>query len=618
MRSQPTIRRGVMRVALVTTSVALLINALALMVLDLHDYREVRFGEIRTQAHILVRASAAAIAFDDQKEAGNALRLLQEDASIFAAGVYLPSGQLFASYARPGETVPSAVGTPRGLQVEGDRIQGFYAVLSDDGASGTVYLSAHYGLYKRVLQYLGSLVIAMVCAFGIAILLSNALQKWVTQPILAVTHAARRVLEGHDYSVRADPQPGYETGVLADAFNQMLAEIHRRNDEIQHEMKERAEAEEALREADKRKDRFLATLAHELRNPLAPIMSGVQVLRLPAASDADRARARDVIDRQVRQMARLLDDLLDVGRITNDKLELRKQRVSLSTIMESAIEASRPLIEQAGHTLQLSMPDAPVELDADPIRIAQVLSNLLNNAAKYTNKGGHIRIYSACQNGSVRITVEDDGIGMTAEDISKLFDIFAQSASAAHLSRGGLGIGLFLVKSLTEMHGGTVSAQSDGPGKGSRFVVTLPVRASSHTAEHTDGPQHLLSLSSRKILVVDDNRDAAESLAAMLRIDGNEVCTSLDGASALHAVSSHAVDVAFIDIGMPGMNGYEVARAIRNSKAGSDMLLVALTGWGQAEDRRKALEAGFDAHLTKPARVEDIEAVLRQADTARS
>ena len=612
MRSQPTIRRGVMRVALVTTSVALIINALALMVLDLHDYREVRFGEIRTQAHILVRASAAAIAFDDQKEAGNALRLLQEDASIFAAAVYLPGGQLFASYAREGENVPPAIGTHR-LHVEGDRIQGFYSVFSEDGASGTVYLSAHYGLYKRLFQYLGSLVIAMVCAFGIAILLSNALQKWVTQPILAVTNAARRVVENHDYSVRAGAQPGYETAVLADAFNQMLVEIHRRNDEIQREMKERAEAEEALREADKRKDRFLATLAHELRNPLAPIMSGVQVLKLAAASDADRTRARDVIDRQVRQMARLLDDLLDVGRITNDKLELRKQRVSLYTIMESAIEASRPLIEQAGHTLRASMPDTPIELEADPIRIAQVLSNLLNNAAKYTNRGGHISFFAERENGDVRIAIEDDGIGMTQEDISKLFDIFAQSASAAHLSRGGLGIGLFLVRSLTEMHGGTVSAYSDGPGRGSRFVVRLPVRDAAHSGQCPEAPRDLHSLPGKKILVVDDNSDAAESLAAMLRIDGNEVRTAFDGANALSLLERQPADIAFIDIGMPGMNGYEVARAIRTTRAGSDVVLVALTGWGQAEDRRKALEAGFDAHLTKPARVEEIEAVLRQA-----
>ncbi|HET9663578.1 MAG TPA: ATP-binding protein, partial [Burkholderiales bacterium] len=484
---------------------------------------------------------------------------------------------------------------------------------------GMVYISAHFGLYRRLYQYLGILVIAMACAFGMAVVLSNTLQRRVTKPILAVTEAARRVVEGHDYSVRADPQPGYETGVLADAFNQMLAEIHQRADEIQRQMHERIEAEEALREADRRKDRFLATLAHELRNPLAPIMSGVQVLKLQAASEADRARARNVIDRQVRQMARLLDDLLDVGRITNDKLELRKQRALLSSIVESAIEASRPLIEQAGHSIDVSIPEEAIELEADPIRIAQVLSNLLNNAAKYTNPGGRIVLRAERVNADVEITVADNGIGMAPEDLGKLFDIFAQSASASHLSHGGLGIGLFLVKSLTEMHGGSVSAYSEGPGKGSRFTVRLPTATASARPRHEEALAIRAPRESRKILVVDDNSDAAESLAAMLRIDGNEVRTSFDGRSALSLLQVYSPDAAFIDIGMPGMDGYDVARAIRGTEGGGDMLLVALTGWGRADDRRKALEAGFDAHLTKPAHTEDIHAVLgTHAATARS
>jgi signal transduction histidine kinase/ActR/RegA family two-component response regulator len=601
-----------MRVALVTTLVALLINAVALIVLDLYDYRNTRANEVRTAAQIIVRATAAAVAFDDPKEAGKALTLLREDPSVFSAAVYLPNGKLYTSYVRDGETVPPSVAAPEGFRIDGDRIHGFYSVEGEDGVAGTVYLSAHLGLYKRLYQYLGILIIAMACAFGMAVMLSNALQRWVTRPIVAVTDVARQVVERHDYTIRTDPQPGYETGVLADAFNQMLAEIHRRADEIQHEMRERGEAEEALREADRRKDRFLATLAHELRNPLAPIMSAVQVLRLPAAAETDREKARDVIDRQVRQMARLLDDLLDVGRITNDKLELRKQRVALSSMVESAIEASRPLIEHAGHSIEVSLPAEPVELDADPIRIAQVLSNLLNNAAKYTNPGGKIRLHAERDSREVRITVEDNGIGMAPENIARLFDIFAQSASASHLSRGGLGIGLFLVKSLTEMHGGKVTAHSEGSGKGSRFVIQLPTATSKVVQGQVDVPQIFASPQKRKVLVVDDNGDAAESLAAMLRIGGHDVRTSFDGHSALSILDSYSPDVVFIDIGMPVMNGYQVATTMRSmQKNGADMLLVALTGWGQAEDRRKALEAGFDAHLTKPARAEDIDAVLR-------
>jgi signal transduction histidine kinase len=372
----------VSRVALLTTFVALLANAATLIALDIHEYRSTQLADVRTQAEMLGRTSAAAVAFGDQREAASVLDLLQQNPSVYAAAVYSPDGKIFASYAQARERAPPPIAWRPGLAFERDRIVGFHTVKEGKGEPTTVYLSAYYGIYDRLRRYLGILALVMVVALGIAFVLSNALQSSVTKPILEVTDAARRVVERQDYSVRAEPQSGNETGLLAEAFNQMLAEIDRRQGEVLREMREREQAEEALREADRKKDRFLATLAHELRNPLAPILTGVQVLKRKGVNDPDQAWSHDMIDRQVRHMARLLDDLLDVGRITNEKLELRKQRISLATVVDSAMETSRALIERSQHQIEIVLPDEDAYLDADPIRLAQIFSNLLNNAGQ--------------------------------------------------------------------------------------------------------------------------------------------------------------------------------------------------------------------------------------------
>jgi signal transduction histidine kinase/ActR/RegA family two-component response regulator len=607
---QRTIRRSVTAVALLTTFTALLVNAAALLVLDIVEFRGNALAEARTQAEMLARASAAAVAFNDAAEAGKALGLLRGNPSVTASAVYSEDGRLFASFAQPGENVPAlALATREPLAFEGVRIAGFHTLREGATPATTVYLSTRHGFYERLSRYLAILAGVLLGALGIAALLSDALQRAVSRPIQAVIAAARQVVERHDYGVRVDPQPGHETALLAEAFNKMLSEIERRSREVLREIKEREHAEEALREADARKDRFLATLAHELRNPLAPITTSLELLNQKNVPEDKLLWARKVIDRQVRHMARLLDDLLDVGRITNDKLELRRQTMTLASVIDAALEASRPAIEGASHKLEVSLPSTPVYVEADPVRLAQVFSNLLTNAAKYTDPGGRIMLSAQTEGAEVFVSVTDTGIGVAPGDLNGLFEIFAQSGSARERAQGGLGIGLYLVKSLTEMHGGSVHARSEGLGKGTRFTVRLP--RTEPAAQAAIRPAATL-VRPLRVLVADDNRDAAESLAALLRMSGNDVRVAGDGEEALAQAAKFRPHVAFLDIGMPRLNGYEAARKLRATPWGRRMVLVGLTGWGGEDVRRRAFESGLDHHVTKPAQLEVLQELLRK------
>jgi CheY-like chemotaxis protein/two-component sensor histidine kinase len=313
-----------------------------------------------------------------------------------------------------------------------------------------------------------------------------------------------------------------------------------------------------------------------------------------------------VIDRQIRHMARLLDDLLDVGRIANDKLELRRQTVTLASVVEAALEASRPAIEAGNHALEVALPATQVYLDADPVRLAQVFSNLLTNAAKYTDRGGRLRLSARIEGPDVAVSMEDNGIGVAPEDLPKLFELFEQTGAARGRAQGGLGIGLYLVKSLVELHGGSVRAASEGAGKGSRFTVRLPRTEAAHPAAR---PLPML-VRPRRILLADDNRDAAESLAALLRLSGNEVSVAEDGEQAVALAAELRPHIAFLDIGMPKLDGYEAARRIRSGPGGSHVVLVGLTGFGGEEVRRRAFESGMDHHVTKPAQLEVIQELL--------
>jgi signal transduction histidine kinase len=368
-------------------------------------------------------------------------------------------------------------------------------------------------------------------------------------------------------------------------------------------------SERQLREAHARKDEFLATLAHELRNPLAPIRNALHVLRR-RTPDPSLAPLHDIVDRQLRQMVRLVDDLLEVSRITRGKVALHLEDLDLASILRGAIETSRPLIDAARHALVLELPSEPVQIHGDAVRLGQVFSNLLNNAAKYTDDGGRIRVAARVQGEEVAVTVEDNGIGIDPPMLSSVFDIFTQVRDANARAQGGLGIGLTLVRSLVGLHSGRVTAHSDGPGKGSRFTVYLPI-ASRQADTAVDGrAEHGNPVLARHIIVVDDNRDAADTLSMALRQHGADVQTTYSARDALEALPPNSHVAVIADLGMPELDGFELARRIRADSANAHVTLIALSGWGQLEDRTRAQCAGFDAHFTKPADIEALVAAL--------
>jgi signal transduction histidine kinase/ActR/RegA family two-component response regulator len=381
---------------------------------------------------------------------------------------------------------------------------------------------------------------------------------------------------------------------------------------IRDHLAERGRLEQELRNTDRKKDDFIALLAHELRNPLAPIRNGLQVLRLTAGDAAAVAQARAMMDRQLSHMVRLIDDLLDVSRISRNKMELRKERVLLADVVASAVETARPLIEAAGHELAVALPPRPVFVDADLTRLAQVLGNLLTNSAKYTGKGGRICLAAERNAAEVIFTIKDNGIGIPAQSLPHIFDMFSQVDRSTERSTGGLGIGLALVKGLVEMHGGTVSAESEGEGKGSTFTVRLPATEGrsaplAATSAETEGPGI-----GRRVLVVDDNRDGAESMAMMLQLLGDEVRSAHDGIEAVEVAEQFLPHVILMDVGMPRLNGLDATRRIREQPWGKEITVIALTGWGQQSDRQRSREAGCDGHLVKPVNLSDLEKLLSE------
>ena len=410
-----------------------------------------------------------------------------------------------------------------------------------------------------------------------------------------------RALGGTDYA--SDGTPTHFDGVTVDVSAQKLDQLQLGNLNRQ------------LREQDRRKDEFLATLSHELRNPLAPIRTSAHILGSPRLQPEQLQLARTVIQRQVGRMALLLDDLLDVARITQGKLALKKDRVTLTSIVDTAVEASRPLLDERHHRLTIALPSNPVWLEVDPLRLSQVLSNLLTNAAKYSNAGGQIELIATVEEGPVRLTVRDEGIGIPPELLDRIFDMFSQVDAGSARSDGGLGIGLALVKGLVELHGGTVEAKSAGIGRGSEFTVHLPETALTATDE-TVSPREAspASRTGRRVLIADDNKDAADSLATLLQMGGHEVRVVYNGRAALALAQSFRPDVALLDIGMPELSGYEIATLLRGEPWGTTIRLLALTGWGQDGDRQRAKEAGFDLHLTKPIDVDALESLLSGED----
>ena len=413
-----------------------------------------------------------------------------------------------------------------------------------------------------------------------------------------------------------------ELEALNVSLQQANAELERANAALQGEVTVRSRAEDALRQADRHKDEFLAMLAHELRNPLAPIRNAVHLMRMKALQDPQMCLARDVIERQLSQLTRLVDDLLDVSRITRGKINLTRQPLKVSELIARAVETVEPIIQGRSQVLTVELPEQPPVVDGDCMRLTQAIANVLGNAAKYTDAGGSIVLQVCARARDVEIRVRDTGIGIPAEVLPKIFDLFTQLDQRMERPQSGLGIGLALVRRLVQMHGGSVSAHSEGAGRGSEFVICLPLMTPAVlpavgdqlTAEYQAArPQH------RRILVADDNLDALESLAALLALNGHEVHRAQDGAAALQAAMRHRPEVIFLDIGMPQMDGYEVARRIRAHEWGKELLLIAVTGWGQESDRQRSFAAGFDFHLVKPVDLEKLNQLLSKVsavDTA--
>lgn len=389
--------------------------------------------------------------------------------------------------------------------------------------------------------------------------------------------------------VYANPIHG-DSGELLGALNIMI------------DISDHKRVENALKDADRSKNAFLATLAHELRNPLAPLRNATEILHLKVPPVPELQWALDVIDRQMRQITRLVDDLLDVGRITSNKFTLRKGRVALGDILNAAVEISQPYIQAAHLQLHIDIPDEPAYINGDVTRLTQVFVNLLHNSTKYTEAGGKIWLSMERKDHEVEVAVRDTGIGISPQLLPRIFDMFAQAEQPPDWSPGGLGIGLTLAKQVVDIHGGSISAFSEGSGLGSRFSVRLPVVDAVHCPLERRPVQQTSSAlpSDLRILVVDDDKDITDSLVMLLELMGNKIRTARDGCEAMEVAEGYRPDVMLLDIGMPKLNGYEAARQIRQQPWGDDMVLVAFTGWGQDADRQRAREAGFDHHLVKP------------------
>jgi signal transduction histidine kinase/ActR/RegA family two-component response regulator len=405
--------------------------------------------------------------------------------------------------------------------------------------------------------------------------------------------------------VRVPRSTNDETGALVDAFNDLLARVGQRTAELESEMEVRQRAEAALFEANRRKDEFLATLGHELRNPLAPIRNAIHYLSLQPGNDPEARKTLAMAERQVKHMVRLIEDLLDISRITRDALDLRIEPFELSEFVEEIAESSRYAAADGAHDLEFSAPKPGVRLLADRARLLQATGNVIHNAIKYTPEGGRIRVDVSSEGDRLSIVVTDTGIGIPRDRIDEIFQPFVQLDRTLEKARGGLGIGLALAQRIVAMHGGKLTAESEGPGKGSRFRIELPgVQPAPEPAAETTAPAASAPAAGAarpiRVLVADDNVDSADSLALLLSRVGHEVVVANDGLEALRRAEETRPDLALLDIGMPGLNGYDVARRIRSESWGTAMRLVALTGWGQHEDKTQATEAGFDAHLTKP------------------
>ncbi len=619
-----SVRRKVMVIILITTFVALLVSMIALLTYEARAYHDFLVADLTTQADILAVNSAPALAFNDPEAAHANLALLANRAGIAAAAIYTIDGQLFASYRQAGRDVrfPERVEL-RDPEVDGEAMRLLHPISRNDELLGMVYLQADYDLADRIADYLMILGASMAMSLIVAALLSLWLQGTVTAPILAVTRIAQKIVRDRNYRLRATRTTEDEIGMLVDAFNAMLHEVSARQHELEEsnrklkqESEERRSAEAALRLADRRKDEFLATLAHELRNPLAPMVNALTLLEATATPPETARQARAIIGRQLSHMIRLVEDLLDVSRISQGKLTIRKELVGLGGVLKSAVDTVRPLLAAKEQSLSISLPDEPVHLQADSVRLSQVFANLLNNASKYTAAGGRISLSAVVEDHVARIMIADNGQGISPATLPVMFEMFVQDPESELRGQPGLGVGLALAKRLVELHGGSIDAASEGRGHGSTFTVRMPVEEAPPALPEPVAGKPCRDYARYRILLVDDNVDFATSLGVLLRTLGHEVEITHDAPEALAAAGAFRPDFAFLDIGLPTMDGYELARKLTENLS-NKVRLVAISGWGQKEDRRLADVAGFGWYLVKPVEIGSIRSILESAADMR-
>ncbi|MGZ8320436.1 MAG: ATP-binding protein, partial [Telluria sp.] len=566
-----SVRGKLTRMAMTTAFVAVFAAALAMLVYDLESFRRTWVDDITAQAKLVGRAAAPALSFSDGQAAADNLAMLRARPAVLESVIFDARGKPFATFSRDGRPVadfPQAPGAA-GHSIADGKLSVYTPVMENGEFVGTVYISEVFPLVERAQSYAWILGAVMMVCLCLAALVAASLQGAITRPLGAITAVAREVMSRKDFGLRVNINEGGEIGTLVDALNGMLEELGHRaqaleatNRRLEDEIRVREEAEAALRVADRRKDEFLATLAHELRNPLAPIRTGLDILRMKEGDREATERARGIMDRQLGQMVRLVDDLLDVSRINTGKLNITPEPVSLRQVVGNALEIARPHIDVFDHQLDVALPEQDVTVMGDATRLAQIISNLLNNAARYTPRGGKIALAVETGRGEVAIRVSDNGIGISADMLPAIFNMFSQADTSLERTSAGLGVGLSLARHLAQLHGGTVEASSAGTGQGSTFTLRLPLSEVPGGAEPRPGGAIACDAHFR-ILLVDDNVDFVNSVSGLLDLLGHQTLVLHDGMKALEAAPGFQPDVAFIDIGLPGLNGYDLARALR-------------------------------------------------------
>ncbi len=617
-----TLRSQLTRTFMLTTLIALALNAGLILAYEFDRFRGQAIEELHTQEIILARALVPSIVFNDPEAATQQLSSLSERRDILVAVVFSANGRPFARY-RSAEATEVPDRNPLsalGPRFDGRDLELSYDIDHDGERVGTLYLRAHHDVLRRIASYAVIQTAGMLISLGLALLVFRRVQGRITVPITRVSEVAQEVVTRRDWQLRAPTAETREIADLVDAFNAMLAEMQANSTELVHEVSERQRAEDDLRAADRRKDEFLATLAHEIRNPLAPMMNALTLLRREGVAPAVREKALGILERQLRHVVRLIDDLLDVSRITTGKLSLQVSHVDLHQVLRSALELIEPMAIARHLNLEASIPATACWLVGDAARLLQVFSNLLTNACRYTPEGGRIEVKLQSDGHEAQVDVSDTGVGIEPAMQERVFELFEQGDKSLERGNTGLGIGLTLARQLVLLHGGSISVASEGIGRGSTFTVRLPVAgAEPQQRPATVRPSASSSMANLRVLLADDNVDFASSLQSALETTGMRVRMAADGLSALALARSQVPDVAILDIGMPGLNGYELAKALRADAATADVLLFAVSGWGQASDKELAVQAGFDRHFVKPVPPDVlIEAIAEEMASRRS